>query len=154
EREFPQEPFPRTGGQRRIKNLAILAIGAVKTYVHARTPIPLVLAIVIEGKLIRPAIVSLPGCVRTLEDEVGWAFIAHDKNEIALQALALRGEFAEIDAADPIAWNFKGGAWLPLAFAQPVRANQRIGLHFSRKRPETEHVASACAAVITHAIEI
>src|SRR5207244_3691308 len=102
---LPEKPFAGTCGERCVDDLAIFSVRTVEADVHVGAAIPLVLAVVVEGELIWPAIVSLPGRVRALENEVSSAVIANDEDYIALQSLAFRGEFAEIDAAGPIVWN-------------------------------------------------
>src|ERR1043165_8668619 len=85
ERKFPKEPFTRAGRKRRIEDLAILPVGAVVADVDATTPVPLLVAVVVKRELARPAIVGLPGVVRTLEQKISLALIAHDEDQVALQ---------------------------------------------------------------------
>ena len=99
ERELPEEPFTRTGGKRRVEDLAVFAVGTIETDLNVRPPVPLVLAIVIEGELARPTVIGLPGRVGTLKDEISRAIVAHNEDHIALNPLAERCEFAEINAA-------------------------------------------------------
>src|SRR5205807_9118720 len=106
EREFPEKPFAGTGGKRRVENLTILSVGTVEADLNVRPPVPLVLAVVVERELARPAIVRLPRRVRTLENEIGRAIVADDEDEVALQSIALGGEFAEVNAARPVLRNF------------------------------------------------
>src|SRR5207245_1401973 len=103
QREFPQEPFAGARGERRVENLAILAVGTIKTDVHARPPIPFFLAIVVKGELAGPAVVSLPGGVGALKNEIGLSVIANDKDEIALQPFPFCGQLAHVNPTEPIA---------------------------------------------------
>src|SRR5687767_12836758 len=58
--EFPEKKFARAGGERGVEDLAIFAVGPIETDVNAGTPVPCVLAVVVEGELAGPAIVGLP----------------------------------------------------------------------------------------------
>src|SRR5439155_6502578 len=82
EREFPEEPFAGTGGERGIHDLAVLPIRTVEADLNVRPPIPLSLAVVVERELARPAIVSLPGRVRALEDEISRAIVPDDEDDV------------------------------------------------------------------------
>ena len=113
EREFPEKPFAGTGGKRRVENLTILSVGPVEADLHVRPPIPLVLAVIVQGELAWPAIVRLPGRVRTLEDEISRAIVADDEDDVALQTVPLGGEFAKINSAQPILRNLDPGTRFP-----------------------------------------
>jgi hypothetical protein len=88
-----------------------------------------------------PAVVGLPGVVAALEEDVGWAVVFDDEDEITLPVgfLALGswvpvrqgGEPAQIDAAGPVGWDGERGAGLPPAFPQPLRAEFGNGLFFA-----------------------
>src|SRR5205085_11715312 len=98
EGKFPEKPLAGAGRERRVQNLAVFAIGSVKANGDIRSPVPLILAVIIESELAGPTIVGLPGGVRTLKEEVGRAIIADDKDKVALPPFALGSQFAEIDA--------------------------------------------------------
>src|SRR5439155_17493407 len=102
DRELPEEELARAGGERRIQDLAVLAVGAVVADADAGAPVPDLLAIVVEGELARPAVVSLPGVGAALEEEVGAAPVGDDERDVALPAPVLRRQLPEIDAAGPV----------------------------------------------------
>ena len=154
EGEFPQEPFTRTGAQRRVEDLAILAVRTIEADLHVAAPPPLMLAVVIKGELAGPAVVGLPGVIRTLKNEVGAAVIAHNEDDVALQTFAFRRELAKIDAAGPVRRNLQRGARLPLAIAHALGADGWVGLHCARERPERREVTSSGPAVEAHAIHV
>ena len=134
--------------------MAILAVGPIEADIDTPAPVPLLLAIVVKRELAGPAVVSLPGRIGALKDEVGSALIAHDKDDVALKFFAFGGELAEIHTARPVGRNHQCCAWFPLAFAQPFRANRRIRLNGASVRAKVEHVASARAGVIAHSVNI
>src|SRR6185436_6736125 len=87
--KFPEKPFAGANRKRRVvENLTIFSVGPIETDLHVWAPIPMVLAIVVERELVRPAIVSLPRRVRALEKKIRAAIIAHDENHVALQPFA------------------------------------------------------------------
>src|SRR5438046_9924135 len=51
EREFPEKPFAGASGKGRVENLTILSVGPVEADLHVRPPIPLVLAVIVQGEL-------------------------------------------------------------------------------------------------------
>jgi hypothetical protein len=70
-----------------------------------RTPVPPVLAIVVESEVVGPAIVGLPGEIAALEDEFGGARVADDKDQVALGVPTELSELAEVDPAQPVPGN-------------------------------------------------
>src|SRR6185369_7949924 len=78
--EFPEKKFARAGRERRVKNLAVLAVRPVAAHLDAATPIPLLPAVVVERELRWPAVVSLPGVIAALENEIGLAVVTHDEH--------------------------------------------------------------------------
>src|SRR5829696_3010294 len=87
-RKFPEQKLARARGERRVQNLAVLPVRAIEPDFHITAPIPLLYAIIVEGKLRRPAVVSLPSVVTALENKVGLAVIADNKDDVALNPLA------------------------------------------------------------------
>ena len=154
EGEFPQEKFAGAGGEGGVEDLAVFSVGAVVGDLDVRPPIPVGPAVVVEGELRGPAVVGLPRVVAALVDEVGAAIIAHDEDDVALQAFERGGEFADIDAAHPVGGDFDFRARLPRAVANTLGPDWRIGLHFSLERTESLHEASAIAAVVAEAEDI
>jgi hypothetical protein len=67
---------------------------------------------------LRPLVVRLPGVRAALEEEVGRAVVGDDEDDVALVAVGVAGELAEVDAADPDLRNVEGDGRLPLALAE------------------------------------
>ena len=97
--------------------------------------------VVIERKLVRPSIVGLPGKVAALKEIIAAPIVAQNKDHITLPAFG-RGEFPEINAADPI---------LGLQLQRKLRAYQlKLGSTFEILLPEPkEHQARI---VVTHTL--
>ena len=112
------------------------------------------LAIIVEGELVRPPIVSLPGIVGALENKIGGSIIPDDENNVALQIFAQGGEFANINAAKPIVRDRECGGGLPLAFAQTIFTNRGLGLGAAAEGAVPGHESSPCPTVIAHAVDI
>ena len=73
------------------------------------------LAVIIEGELIRPSVVGLPGKVAHLKNEIGLSVIADDESQITLPTFALSGQLADVNSAGPIAWDYDLGRGRPRA---------------------------------------
>src|SRR5207245_10443405 len=116
EREFPEKPFTGACRERRVENLRVFSVGPVKADVDTAAPIPLLLAVIVEGELAGPAVIRLPGGVGALKDQIGAAIIADDEDEVALKLFTFSGEFAEIDPARPVRRNHQLCARFPLTF--------------------------------------
>src|ERR1043166_154051 len=152
--KLPKEPFPRPNRQRRIDNLTVLAIRAVEADRDLWPPIPWIIAIVVQGELAGPAIISLPGRVRTLKDQARIPVVAHDENNVALPAFALGGELSEINPAQPIGRNRQPRAGLPVTIAHPLLTDGRVRLGHSLEWAKRQLVVSAFAAVVAHAVDV
>ena len=107
QRELPEKELAGAGRERRVEDLAVLAVGPIEAHRDVVTPVPDVLAVVVQRELVRPAVVGLPGRVGALEQEVGAAVVAHDEDHVALPAFPFGGELADIDAAQPGCGNFQ-----------------------------------------------
>src|SRR2546430_7175686 len=53
------------------------------------------------------------------------AIVADDEDDVALQSIALGGEFAEVNAARPVLRNFDPGTRFPLTIAHAFLAKDR-----------------------------
>src|SRR5437867_10711113 len=80
-RKFPEKPLARAGGQRCVENLAVFSVRPVEADRYVVAPVPRVLTVVVKRVVVGPAIVSLPGVVGALVDEVGFAIVAHDEDD-------------------------------------------------------------------------
>ena len=60
------------------------------------------LTIVVEGVIVGPAVVGLPGVVRALEEHIGFAVVGDDKDDVGLETTFQEGELAEVHPADPV----------------------------------------------------
>merc|ERR1711964_177416 len=174
EREFPEKKLSRPHGRRSIDKTTLtkIGVGTVKTHPPGiRTPGPLFSFSAIEDKLVTvvkrppvigPTIVGLPGQVAALKKQVARAVVAHDEDHVTLQAVLLGSEFALIDAfhllggelaqihaAQPVVGNLKFYRRFPLAFAQAILADRRIGLDLALYRIEFLHGTPAGAAIVT-----
>jgi hypothetical protein len=89
-----------------------------------------------------------------LKDKISAAIVADDEDDVALPPLLFRGEFAEINAAQPITRNLEARARFPFANANAPRSDGRVGLGATGKRTEGRHMPPAVAAVVAHAINI
>src|SRR5262249_36216359 len=122
---------------------------------HAADEHLAVLAIVgVQGVVVRPLVVSLPGVVRALKHEVRRAIIADDKDEVTLIAMALGRQLAKVDAADPDLRDLQGVARVPATFAQALLADARGRLCVALERPEFADVPAALALVVTKAVQV
>src|SRR3990172_9063789 len=92
QRKLPEKEFARTGRKRRVENLAVFAVRAIETDLYASSPIPLVLAVVVKGKLIGPAVIGLPSEVADLKDKIRPSIVADDERHVALPTVALGGQ--------------------------------------------------------------
>src|SRR5205823_4097824 len=108
---------------------------------------------VVERELAGPSVVSVPGGVGDLEQEVSLAVVADDEDDVALKPLALGGELPQVDAADPVGGDHDRCAGLPGALAQPLGPDRRIGLDLAPDRPELVHEPAAVALVITQPVD-
>ena len=149
--KFPQQPFSRPQRQRSVENLAVFAVRAIETDQHVAPPIPLAVTIVVERELIGPAIVGLPGVIAALEQKIGLPIVAHDEDHVALQTAVQGGQLAEIDTAQPIGRNRQLGRRLPLAVAQPFRADLGLRLGSAGKLAQLLDQPPAVTAVVTGA---
>src|SRR5207302_8013731 len=100
--KLPQQEFARALRQRSIQDLAVLAVRPVPADAHARSPVPFLLAVVVESKLIRPPVICRPGRVAALEEEITGAVVAHDEDDVTLQAFLLGCQFSEVNSTWPI----------------------------------------------------
>src|SRR5262249_5376550 len=80
--------------------------------------------------------------------------IADDKDDVALEALALGGELPQVDAAGPVGRDCERCRGLPGALAQPLGPDRRIGLDLARERPELLHEPAAMAVVIAQPVDL
>src|SRR5438876_11046453 len=80
--EFPEQKLTRTGREGRVQNLAILSVRAIETYLNIGSPVPLFLAVVVKRVVVRPPVVSCPGRVGSLEQEIRPTVIAYDENNV------------------------------------------------------------------------
>jgi hypothetical protein len=152
--KFPEEEFAGTLRERGIEDLAVFSVRTVETDEDVTAPIPFAFAVIVEGELRRPAIVSAPGGVTALEGEISGAIVADDEDDVGLKLLSVGGEFAEVDAAGPIARDLEFDAGFPGAIAEAFVGDGRIGLSDAADFTEGMHFAGAFAAVVTHAEEV
>src|SRR5262249_25262140 len=146
QRELPEEELAGALRQRIVKDLHVLAVGPVVADLDAGDEHFAVLAVVaVEGIGVGPGVVGLPGVVAALEDEVGQPIVADNEDDVALVAMLRRRQLAEVDTAHPVVGDLEGGAGLPLALAQALRADRRSGLGRAGKRSEPSHVPAALA---------
>ena len=103
----------------------------------------------VNGIVGRPAVVSGPGQITALKEQVAGAVITHDEDDVALNAFLFRGELAEIDTAEPILRNLKFDGRLPVALAEIVFADRRIWLGFAFEGFKGAHETPAVTVVIT-----
>src|SRR5205823_415320 len=111
-------------------------------------------AVVVQRPLARPAVVSGPGGVAALKEEVASPVVANDKDDVALQLVAFGRQFAEINAAGPILGDDQAGGRFPVALAQPFSADCWVRLASALERANPEQVAAALALVVTEPVEI
>src|SRR5262245_57555462 len=78
--KLPEEELARPNRKRCVDNLTILAVRPVETGLDVRSPVPLLVPIVVKGKLARPPVVSIPRRVGNLKQEIGLALVAHDED--------------------------------------------------------------------------
>ncbi len=137
-----------------VHDLAVLAVGPVEAHLHPATPVPFVLAVVIQRELRGPPVVGLPGVVGALEQVARLALVADDEDDVALEAFLEFGELGHVDAADPIVGDQELGAGLPLAEAFPFRAHLGVGLNPSFEGPQVPHEAPGLPAVEAHPVDV
>src|ERR1051326_8466901 len=77
-----------------------------------------------------------------------------DVDHVALPPLARRGQFADINAADPITRNRDGRRRFPLALAEPLLSDGRVRLHFALERAQARNLPPSCAAVEAGAVNV
>src|SRR5262249_36109334 len=155
QRELPQQELARALRQRVVEDLHVLAVGSVEADLYARDEDLAVLAVVgVEGVAVRPAVVRLPGVVAALEKEVGRPVVADDEDDIALIAVLLRRQLAEVDAADPGLRDLEGDRPVPAALAQPEFADRRRLLRLAREGAEGGQVPAALALVVAEAVQL
>src|SRR5262249_990237 len=111
-------------------------------------------AVVVEGKLAWPAVVGLPGRIRTLENEIRLAIVSHNEHDVALPAAAFRRELAEVNAAHPLARDRQRSAWRPLRIPAPLGPDGRVGLSHPLEGAKAFHQPAAGALVPAHAKNI
>src|SRR5215471_17595861 len=102
QRKLPKKPFPGTRRKRCVQDLAVFAIWPIETNLDIRTTPPLFLPIIVERKMVRPTVVSLPSYIRALKNDIGGAAITHNEDDVALHSACPSGQFAEVNPAQPI----------------------------------------------------
>ena len=151
ERVFPQQEFARADGQRMIHHLRVLGVGTVEADTHSGDQGLFGGMIVFVQRVgQRPFVVSLPGVGAALEQQVAFAIFHHDESDIALEAVAVAGELAEVDATGPIGGDLPFDGWLPATFAQALGAPVRGGLGSGGEGAECGHMTGTLALVVAH----
>src|SRR5207249_3529308 len=89
-----------------------------------------------------------------LKNEIGFAVIADNENNITLQPLAFGSQLPEVNSTEPIARDLEREAGLPCAFTNAVLPDGRLRLNLARECSEGEQVSRARATIISHAVEI
>src|SRR5262249_1348205 len=135
--------------------LCVLGIGPVIADLDARSQNLAVLAIAdVEGVIVGPGVVRLPGVVAALEHEVGRPVIADNEDDVTLIPMLDGRKLAEEHAPDPGLGNLQRGAWLPGTFAQPLFADRWGELRFAGKRTEALDVPSSLALVVAETVQV
>ena len=150
-RILPQKPRTGTGGQRSIQNLTVTPIRSIKADVDIRAAIPLLLTVIIQSKLIGPAVISLPRRISTLKQQICRSIVPHNKDQITLPALPLSRQTPHIYAADPVLRNHQLDTGLPATLTQTPRTRLRIRLHHALERPQLLHQPSTASPIKPHA---
>ena len=108
------------------------AVGPIETHCSAGyTGAGIPLMVCINREIGWPAVVSRPGQVTALKEQIAGAIIADDENNVALNSAGLFRQFPQLDAAQPIFGNLKFYRGLPIAFAQVVFTDGRVRLRDS-----------------------
>jgi DNA-binding NtrC family response regulator len=84
-----------------------------------------------------PAVIGLPGNVRTLKNNIGRALVPYDENDIALYTATQGRKFAQVNAAHPIIRDPEARTRFPLALTQSISPYRRLGLRFPSERSKT-----------------
>src|SRR5262249_38488135 len=111
-------------------------------------------AVVVERPGARPAVVGGPGRVAALEEEIAPPVVAHDEDDVALQALPLGRQLAEVDPARPVPRDDQPGGRRTGALGEPLGADRGFRLDGAAKRPEPGEMPAALAAVVAQAVEV
>lgn len=110
----------------------------------------------VEGVIVGPTVVGLPGIVTALEKDVCRSIIANDEDDVALPTggaspFRQQGEPAEVDTAGPIGGNLQLARRFPFTLAKPAVADGRIGLHCPLEGPQGRHQPGTFSPVVSHA---
>lgn len=89
-----------------------------------------------------------------MEGEIRGAIIAEDEDKVGLELGAEFSEFAEVDAAGPIARYLEFDAGFPRAIAKAFVADGWIGLGDAAEFAERMHFAGTFAAVVAHSEKV
>ena len=113
----------------------------------------------VDGRLVRPAVVGLPGVVAALKQHVGRAVVADDEDHVALpiglvHGVGQRGEPAQVDAAGPVGGDRQFDGRLPTALVHGPRVGLRRGLRLAVEGAELLHQPRSAAAVVARAKDL
>jgi len=101
-----------------------------------------------------PPIVGGPRQFAALKQQITGAVIADDEDDVALQVFFLGGQLSQVDAAQPIVGNLEFHGGLPLAFAQVVFTDGRVGLRDAIERIKTFHQPRPVSVVVAGSIDL
>src|SRR5260370_38662945 len=113
QRKLPKQELARASREPRIENLAVLAVRPIKADLNIRSPIPFLLAIVIQSEMVGPAVVSRPGRARALEQKIGSAGMSNDAEKINLHSPWLARRLPHGNTPHPVSRNVGAQAPFP-----------------------------------------
>ena len=161
QRELERQELARAERERVVDHGLVLGLAAVGPVEADVGPGPLTaLGMGVEGIVVRPAVVGLPGVVGALEQDVGRAIVADDEDDVALPVglgvvVGDGREPAQVDAAGPVAGDRQRRGRLPPALvAGSWGRASGSGCALPSNGPSSSTSRAPAAAVIAHAEDL